>query len=94
MLYILHKYLQTTNMGLLNIQVAQQSVTKIITSPFVNLVTPKTGAKHEILLNKPASVIPYLIKYSAYFFTLKMMLKYSLHTVHGRYLRKGFRWLL
>jgi hypothetical protein len=26
----------------------------------------------------------YFIEYSAPFFTLKMMLKYSLHTVHGR----------
>jgi len=94
MLYILHKYLQTTNMGLLNIQVAQQSVTKIIASPFINLTIPKTGAKHEILFNKPASVILYFIKYSAHFFTLKKMLKYSLHTIHGRYLRKGLRWLL
>ncbi len=26
----------------------------------------------------------YFIKYSAHFFILKMMLKYSLHTLHGR----------
>jgi len=28
--------------------------------------------------------LPYFIKYSAHFYTLKMMLKYSLHTIHGR----------
>jgi hypothetical protein len=28
--------------------------------------------------------IPYFVEYSVQFFTLKMMLKYSLHTVHGR----------
>ncbi len=35
--------------------VAQHSVTKIITLAIVNLVTPKVGAKHELLFNKPAS---------------------------------------
>jgi len=34
------------------------------------------------------------IEYSAHFYTLKMMLKYSLRTIHGRYLRKSLRWLL
>ncbi len=28
--------------------------------------------------------LPYFIKYGAHFFTLKMMLKYSLHNMHGR----------
>jgi hypothetical protein len=28
--------------------------------------------------------VVYFIKYSAHFFTLKMMLKYSLHIIHGR----------
>ena len=36
-------------------EVAQQSVTKIISVTIVNLVTPKAGAKHELLLNEPAS---------------------------------------
>jgi hypothetical protein len=35
--------------------VAQQSVTKIISLTKMNLVTPKVGAKHEVLFNKPAS---------------------------------------
>ncbi len=35
--------------------VAQQSVTKIITLAVVNLVTPKAGAKHELLFNEPAT---------------------------------------
>ncbi len=35
---------------------AQQSVTKIISLTFVNLVTPKAWAKHELLFNKSASV--------------------------------------
>jgi hypothetical protein len=30
-----------------------QSVTKIISLAFLNLVTPKAGAKHELLFNKP-----------------------------------------
>jgi len=38
--------------------------------------------------------ILYFIKYSVPSFTLKMMLKYSLSTIHRRYLRKGLRWLL
>ncbi len=38
--------------------------------------------------------LPYFLEYSAHFFTLKMMLKYSLCTIHGMYLRKGLRWLL
>ncbi len=28
--------------------------------------------------------VPYFIEYIAHFFILKMMLKYSLHTIHGR----------
>ncbi len=40
--------------GLLNM-LAGQSETQIIPLAFVNLVTPKTGAKHELLFNKPAS---------------------------------------
>jgi hypothetical protein len=34
--------------------VAQQSVAEIISLTIMNLVTPKVGAKHELLLNKPA----------------------------------------
>ncbi len=34
---------------------AQQSVTKITFVTIMNLVTPKAGAKHELLFNKPAS---------------------------------------
>jgi hypothetical protein len=37
--------------------VAQQSVTKILSLTFVNLVTPKALAKHEHLFNKPASKV-------------------------------------
>jgi hypothetical protein len=33
-------------------EVAQQSVTKIIHMTIMNLVTPKAGAKHELLFNK------------------------------------------
>ncbi len=35
--------------------VAQQSVTKIITLAVVNLVTPKAGAKHELLFKERAT---------------------------------------
>jgi len=35
--------------------VAQQIVTKIIYLIFINLVTPKVGAKHELLFNKQAT---------------------------------------
>jgi hypothetical protein len=28
--------------------------------------------------------LPYFIEYSSHFFTLKMILNYSLHTIHGR----------
>jgi hypothetical protein len=35
--------------------VAQQSVTKIMPVTIMNLVTPKDGAKHELLFNKPVS---------------------------------------
>ncbi len=31
-----------------------------------------------------AVIVPYFIENSAHFFTLKMMLKYSLCTIHGR----------
>ncbi len=51
--------IQAPEVGLLIIsvtQVAQHSVTKIISQTFVNLVTPKAAAKHEILFNKQASV--------------------------------------
>ncbi len=33
----------------------------------------------------------YFIEYIAHFFILKMMLKYSLRTMHGRQLRKGLK---
>ncbi len=36
-------------------QVSQQSVTKIMSVTIMYLVTPKAGAKHELLFNKPAS---------------------------------------
>ncbi len=39
------------------IQQAAQHVTKIIFVTIMNLVTPKAGAKHELLLNKPASSV-------------------------------------
>ncbi len=35
--------------------VTLQSVTKIICLIFTNLVTPKVGAKHELLFNEPAA---------------------------------------
>jgi hypothetical protein len=35
-------------------KVAQQTLTKIISPTFPNLVTPKAGAKHKLLFNKPA----------------------------------------
>jgi hypothetical protein len=37
------------------IQVAQQSVTKIISLICINLVTPKVGAKNELLFNAQAT---------------------------------------
>ncbi len=46
--------------GLLNIsptKVVQQSATKIISVTIMNLVTPKAGAKHDLLFNKMASVV-------------------------------------
>jgi hypothetical protein len=46
------------------------------------------------MLMKLIPKLPYFIEYSAHFFTLKKMLKYSLRTIHGRLLRNGFRWLL
>jgi len=36
----------------------------------------------------------YFIEYSVHFFSIKMMLKYSLCSIHGRLQRKGLRWLL
>jgi hypothetical protein len=36
---------------------AQQSVTKFIAMIVINLVTPKAGAKHELLFNKLASYL-------------------------------------
>ncbi len=33
-------------------------MTKIISVTIMNLVTPKVGAKHELLFNKLASVLP------------------------------------
>jgi hypothetical protein len=36
-------------------QINKLRMAKIIYLAFVNLVTPKAGAKHELLLNKPAS---------------------------------------
>jgi hypothetical protein len=47
--------LQLDVIGIMEILNAQKSVTKIISPAFVNLVTPKAGAKHEHLFNKPAS---------------------------------------
>ena len=38
--------------------------------------------------------LQYCIEYSVQFYTLKMIMKYSLRTIHGRQLRKGLRWLL
>ncbi len=38
---------------------------------------------------KEQNRIPYFIEYSAHFFTMKMMMKYSLRTEHGKKLRKG-----
>jgi hypothetical protein len=34
--------------------------------------------------NGPYRKLPYFFEYSVNFYTLKMMLKYSLHTIHGR----------
>jgi len=50
---------------------------EIITLAQTELVLPQISFK-------PYSQIPYFIEYSVLFFTLKMMLKYSLHTIHGR----------
>jgi len=36
-------------------EVTQHSVTRIISVKIVNLVTPKVGAKHKRLFDKPAS---------------------------------------
>jgi hypothetical protein len=44
--------------GLLHIWVAQQSVTKMIPMTLVNLVTPKAGARHELLFKKPTCQSP------------------------------------
>ncbi len=43
-------------MGLLSLtELIYESVTKIISLKFVNMVTLKAPAKHELLLNKPAT---------------------------------------
>jgi hypothetical protein len=42
------------------------------------------GFSRKNILIKILSLISYFIKYSAHFFTLKMMLKYSQYTIHGR----------
>jgi hypothetical protein len=41
-------------------RVAQQSVTKIISLTIVNLVTPKTGAKLELLSNEQGGLVEHL----------------------------------
>jgi hypothetical protein len=47
------------------------------------------------LLNfKSLLKVPYFIEYSAHFFTLKMMLKYSLFNYTWKEAKKGLRWLL
>ncbi len=38
---------------------------------------------HRPLLFNKRIIVPYFIEYSAHFYTLKMMLKYSLRTIHG-----------
>jgi hypothetical protein len=37
------------------LRVAQKSVTKIISPTIMNLITPKVGAKHDLLFNEPVS---------------------------------------
>jgi hypothetical protein len=37
-----------------------------------------------ILMNKVCLLVLYFIEYSVHFFTLKMLLKYSMPTIHGR----------
>jgi hypothetical protein len=51
---------------------------------FANIVEDKNELKTETLHAQTQNKLPYFIEYSAHFFTLKMMLKYSLHTIHGR----------
>ncbi len=51
---------------------------------FTNIVEDKNELKTETLHAQTQNKLPYFIEYSAHFFTLKMMLKYSLHTIHGR----------
>jgi hypothetical protein len=52
--------------------------------------------KHPTPNNKLVQTLhlPYFIEYSAHFFTLKRMLKYSPCTIHWELLRNGLRWLL
>jgi hypothetical protein len=38
-------------------QVAQQSVTRIISMTFIIVITPKAGVRYEILFNKMASEV-------------------------------------
>jgi hypothetical protein len=59
-----------------------------------SVLSTRLGNEHSNMPKSFFTIIPYFIEYSAHFFTLKMMLKYSLHTIHGRMLRKGLRWLL
>jgi hypothetical protein len=47
-----------TNWSMLYIHVQQQSVTKIISPRFANLVMPKVGAKHDHLFNKLVYDVP------------------------------------
>ncbi len=41
-------------------QVAQQSATEFMAMIVTNLITPKVGAKQELLINKPASQVSLL----------------------------------
>jgi hypothetical protein len=38
-------------------QIAQHCVTKIFFFTIMHIVAPKAGAKHELLINKPASAV-------------------------------------
>ncbi len=47
---------------------------------------------NNLIIDKLFSInLPCFIEYSVHFFTLKMMLKYFLRIIHGRWLRKGLR---
>ncbi len=52
-----------------------------------NISSPKLNLNVQNIFIKPLlnsyKYLPYFIKYSAHFFTLEMMLKYSLRTIHG-----------